>query len=124
MNMFVSCGPGFGIREVFCGACPPHHYSPDGSVDCFRCSKGFHQPVAGSAKCVKCPSFFVPGCNMVGELRHFYNNYNIGTSNYTILGLGIIFAVSYYFDCTVGLNKGDLTILPNTANYNLLIVLK
>ncbi|VVC30856.1 Immunoglobulin-like domain,Tyrosine-protein kinase ephrin type A/B receptor-like,Immunoglobulin-like [Cinara cedri] len=62
VKTFVSCGPGFGIREVFCSACPPHHYSPDKSVDCLKCNKGFHQPVAGSVNCVKCPNRFASGC--------------------------------------------------------------
>ncbi|KAE9539672.1 hypothetical protein AGLY_004924, partial [Aphis glycines] len=48
LKKFVSCTPGFGIREVFCAACPPHHYSPDKSIECLKCVKGFHQPVAGS----------------------------------------------------------------------------
>lgn len=65
VDNFISCSPGFGIREVFCSACPPHHYSPDKSADCLKCSQGFHQPVAGSEKCVKCPSLFASGCYMV-----------------------------------------------------------
>ncbi|VVC32942.1 Tyrosine-protein kinase ephrin type A/B receptor-like [Cinara cedri] len=65
VNKFVSCKPGFGIREVFCSACPPHHYSPDKSADCLKCSKGFYQPVAGSVKCVKCPNFLANGCNKI-----------------------------------------------------------
>ncbi|XP_026818813.1 uncharacterized protein LOC113557470 [Rhopalosiphum maidis] len=61
---FVSCSSGFGIREVFCAACPPHHYSPDKSIECFKCAKGFRQPVAGSDKCVKCTNIFSSGCYM------------------------------------------------------------
>ncbi|XP_022182330.1 uncharacterized protein LOC111042121 isoform X2 [Myzus persicae] len=66
MNMrnFVSCAAGFGIREVFCAACPPHHYSPDKSIECLKCVKGFHQPVAGSEKCVRCRNIFASGCYM------------------------------------------------------------
>uniref|UniRef100_A0A2S2NBE5 Ig-like domain-containing protein n=1 Tax=Schizaphis graminum TaxID=13262 RepID=A0A2S2NBE5_SCHGA len=63
-NNFVSCSPGFGIREVFCAACPPQHYSPDKSIKCLKCAKGFHQPVAGSDKCVKCTNIFTTGCYM------------------------------------------------------------
>ncbi|VVC27685.1 Tyrosine-protein kinase ephrin type A/B receptor-like [Cinara cedri] len=62
VTVFVSCAPGFGIHEVFCTACPPHHYSPDKSTDCLKCNAGFHQLVAGSAKCVKCPHLFANGC--------------------------------------------------------------
>lgn len=65
MTKFVSCPPGFGIREVFCGACPPHHYSPDKSTECLKCPKWFHQPVAGSENCVKCPNLFASGCFLV-----------------------------------------------------------
>ena len=65
VKMFVSCAPGFGIREVFCSACPPHHYSPGKSADCLKCSPGFHQPVPGSENCVKCPNIFASGCYMV-----------------------------------------------------------
>jgi len=65
IKKFVFCGPGFGIREVFCAACPPHHYSPDKSIECLKCAKGFHQPVAGSEKCVKCRHIFANGCYMV-----------------------------------------------------------
>ncbi|XP_026804415.1 uncharacterized protein LOC113547993 [Rhopalosiphum maidis] len=61
---FISCSPGFGIREVFCAACPPQHYSPDKSIKCLKCAKGFHQPVAGSEKCVKCTNIFTSGCHM------------------------------------------------------------
>ncbi|XP_060853047.1 uncharacterized protein LOC132930939 isoform X2 [Rhopalosiphum padi] len=63
-NNFISCSPGFGIREVFCAACPPQHYSPDKSIKCLKCAKGFHQPVAGSDKCVKCTNIFASGCHM------------------------------------------------------------
>lgn len=70
MKKFVSCAPGFGIREVFCAACPPHHYSPDKSIECLKCAKGFHQPIAGSEKCVKCRNIFSSGCYMVsGDLN-------------------------------------------------------
>ncbi|CAH1736758.1 unnamed protein product [Aphis gossypii] len=62
LKKFVSCTPGFGIREVFCAACPPHHYSPDKSIECLKCVKGFHQPVAGSEKCIKCRNIFSSGC--------------------------------------------------------------
>ncbi|CAH1736627.1 unnamed protein product [Aphis gossypii] len=64
IKKFVSCAPGFGIREVFCAACPPHHYSPDKSIECLKCAKGFHQPIAGSEKCVKCRNIFSSGCYM------------------------------------------------------------
>ncbi|XP_025407615.1 uncharacterized protein LOC112681585 [Sipha flava] len=64
VKTFVACAPGFGIREVFCGACPPHHYSANVSADCLKCPKGFHQPVAGSNKCLKCPHPFASGCYM------------------------------------------------------------
>lgn len=72
MNMrnFVSCAAGFGIREVFCAACPPHHYSPDKSIECLKCVKGFHQPVAGSEKCVRCRNIFASGCYMVGTYNY------------------------------------------------------
>lgn len=65
LKKFVSCTPGFGIREVFCAACPPHHYSPDKSIECLKCVKGFHQPVAGSEKCIKCRNIFSSGCYVV-----------------------------------------------------------
>lgn len=61
----VSCGPGFGVREVFCAACPPHHYSPDRSTVCLKCDKGYHQPVAGSSKCVRRLNFLIQGRRMV-----------------------------------------------------------
>ncbi|XP_025190793.1 uncharacterized protein LOC112591252 [Melanaphis sacchari] len=64
LKNFVSCTPGFGILEVFCAACPPHHYSPDKSIQCLKCAKGFHQPIAGSEKCVKCRNIFSSGCYM------------------------------------------------------------
>ncbi|CAI6363057.1 unnamed protein product [Macrosiphum euphorbiae] len=64
IKQIVFCAPGFGIREVFCAACPPHHYSPDKSIECLKCPKGFHQPVAGSEKCVKCRNIFSNGCYM------------------------------------------------------------
>lgn len=62
---YVSCPAGFGIREVFCAACPPHHFSPNQMSECQKCYKGFHQPIAGSENCVKCPSIFASGCQMV-----------------------------------------------------------
>lgn len=65
ITKYVSCPAGFGIREVFCAACPPHYFSPDKTSDCQKCHKGFHQPVAGSENCVKCPSIFSSGCQMV-----------------------------------------------------------
>lgn len=61
----VSCGPGFGVREVFCAACPPHHYSPDRSTVCLKCDKGYHQPVAGSSKCVRRLNLLIQGGRMV-----------------------------------------------------------
>lgn len=70
IKKYVSCSPGFGIREVFCGACPPHHYSPDKLTECLKCRKGFHQPVAGSEKCVKCPNLFASGCYMVTSILY------------------------------------------------------
>jgi hypothetical protein len=76
-NNFISCSPGFGIREVFCAACPPQHYSPDKSIKCLKCAKGFHQPVAGSDKCVKCTNIFVSGCRMVSTSTTLFNNVKV-----------------------------------------------
>lgn len=65
INKYVSCSPGFGIREVFCGACPSHYYSSDRIADCLKCHKGFYQPIAGSENCVKCLSPFSRDCYMI-----------------------------------------------------------
>lgn len=103
IKKIVFCAPGFGIREVFCAACPPHHYSPDKSIECLKCKKGFHQPVAGSEKCVKCRTIFANGCYMVGTnniiLHITYNIYmclqkEVSPTIYWFVGLLIIFLCS------------------------------
>ncbi|KAF0743182.1 Mitochondrial GTPase 1, partial [Aphis craccivora] len=95
LKKFVSCTPGFGIREMFCAACPPHHYSTDKSITCLKCVKGFHQPVAGSEKCIKCHNIFSSGCFMEGVSLKVVC---------CVIGLGCllafsIFAISCAFCC-------------------------
>lgn len=82
VKTFTSCEPGFGIREIFCSACPLHHFSPNKSAECFKCPSGFHQPVAGSKKCVKCPNIFVAGCKITVYVFHMFSVLKFQKKNY------------------------------------------
>lgn len=75
LEQFVACTPGFGIREIFCAACQVHYFSPDQSAECVACPTGFHQPIAGSDKCVKCPNVFASGCEVIVSTHTIITEY-------------------------------------------------